>query len=168
MRNFVYRDIDTLAACPQMFYRDSAKPYVGAWFACSEGADPASFVRTIGDVQQDRLEADGGLCIMYTHLGAGFWRDGALDPEFERLMRKLAGRDGWFAPVAEVLDHLRSVKGVTDLGARERRELEWRWLGEKARALDVVTDREWLARSHSATARSLVFPDRSCLRAQPA
>ena len=134
VRNFVYRDIDTLAACPQMPYRDSAKPYVGAWFAGSEGANPASFVRTIGEVQQDRLEADGGLCIMYTHLGAGFWRDGALDPEFERLMRKLAGRHGWFAPVAEVLDHLRSVKGVTDLGARERRELEWRWLGQKARA----------------------------------
>jgi hypothetical protein len=134
VRNFVYRDADTLAACPLMPYRDPAKPYVAAWFAASEGANPASFVRTIGEAAQDRLESDGGLCIMYTHLGAGFWRDGALDPEFERLMRRLAARDGWFAPVAEVLDHLRSVKGVADLGARERRELEWRWLRDKVRA----------------------------------
>jgi hypothetical protein len=134
VRNFVYRDVDTLAACPYMPYHDSAKPYVAAWFAASEGANPASFVRTIGETEQDRLEATGGLSIMYTHLGAGFWRNGALDPEFERLMRMLAARDGWFAPVAEVLDHLRHVKRVTDLGARERRELEWRWLRDKVRA----------------------------------
>ena len=134
VRNFVYRDVDTLAACPHMPYRDSAKPYVDAWFASSEGANPGSFVRTLADAQQDRLEAGGGLCIMYTHLGAGFWRDGALDPEFERVMTNLAARDGWFAPVAEILDHLRRVKGVTDLKASERRELEWRWLRDKIRA----------------------------------
>jgi taurine transport system substrate-binding protein len=134
VRNFVYRDVDTLAACPQMPYRDSAKPYVAAWFAASEGANPESFVRTIGEAAQDRLEASGGLCIMYSHLGAGFWHDQALHPEFERLMMKLAARDGWFAPVAEVLDHLRHVKGVTDLSARQRRELEWRWLRDKVRA----------------------------------
>lgn len=134
VRNFVYRNVDTLAACPHMPYRDPAKPYVDAWFASSEGANPGSFVRTLADAQQDRLEAGGGLCIMYTHLGAGFWRDGALDPEFERVMTNLAGRDGWFAPVAEILDHLRRVKGVTDLKASERRELEWRWLRDKIRA----------------------------------
>ena len=134
VRNFVYRNVDTLAACPHMPYRDPAKPYVDAWFASSEGANPGSFVRTLADAQQDRLEAGGGLCIMYTHLGAGFWRDGALDPEFERVMTNLASRDGWFAPVAEILDHLRRVKGVTDLKASERRELEWRWLRDKIRA----------------------------------
>jgi hypothetical protein len=117
-----------------MPYRDPARPYVAAWFAASEGADPVSFVRTLADGHQDRLEADGGLCIMYTHLGKGFWRDGALDPEFERVMTSLAARDGWFAPVAAVLDHLGRVKGVTNLAARERRELEWRWLRDKVRA----------------------------------
>jgi hypothetical protein len=134
VRNFVYRNIDTLAACPYMPYRDPAKPYVDAWFASSEGANPTSFVRTLADARQERLEAEGGLCIMYTHLGAGFWRDGALEPEFERVMTNLAARNGWFAPVAEILDHLRQVKGVTDLGASQRRELEWRWLRDKIRA----------------------------------
>jgi hypothetical protein len=134
VRNFVYRATDTLAACPPMPYRDPIKPYAAAWFAASEGANPSSFARTIGEAEQARLEAEGGLCIMYTHLGAGFWRDGALDPEFERLMRRLAARNGWFAPVADVLDHLARVKGVTDLSARARRELEWRWLRDKMRA----------------------------------
>ena len=134
VRNFVFRDIDTLAACPPMPYRDRSKPYVDAWFAASEGANPASFAQTIAEPAQDRLEADGGLCIMYTHLGAGFWRDGALDPDFERLMTRLAARDGWFAPVAEILDHLRQSYGVTDLDAGQRRELEWRWLRDKMRA----------------------------------
>ncbi len=134
VRNFVYRDVDTLAACPYMPYRDSSKPYVAAWFAASEGANPVSFMRTIGEAEQDRLEAEGGLCIMYTHLGAGFWRDGTLHPEFARLMKMLATRDVWFAPVAEVLDHLQRVRGVTDIGSRQRRELEWRWLRDKVRA----------------------------------
>jgi hypothetical protein len=134
VRNFVYRDIDTLAACPHMPYRDPFKPYVAAWFAASEGANPSSFVHTIREAEQDRLEAAGGLCIMYTHLGAGVWRGGALDPEFERLMRRLATRDGWFAPVADILDHLGRVRGVTELAANGRRELEWRWLRDKLRA----------------------------------
>lgn len=134
VRNFVFRDVDTLAACPQMPYHDVTKPYVAGWFAASEGANPASFTGTVNEVAQDRLEAAGGLSIIYTHLGAGFSRDGKLDPEFERLMTRLASRDGWFAPVAEILDHLRQVKGLTDLGASDRRELEWRWLRDKMRA----------------------------------
>jgi hypothetical protein len=133
VRNFVYRDVNTLAACPYMPYRDSAKPFAAAWFAASEGANPASFVRTISPAAQDRLEAEGGLAIMYTHLGAGFWRGGRLDPQFEAVMRMLAKRDGWFAPVAEILDHLRSVKGVTELDEGKRRELEWRWIRDKLR-----------------------------------
>jgi hypothetical protein len=133
VRNFVYRDVNTLAACPHMPYRDSAKPFVAAWFAASEGANPASFARTISPAAQDRLEAEGGLSIMYTHLGAGFWRGGSLDPQFERLMRMLAARDGWFAPVAEILDHLGRAKGVTDLDEGKRRELEWRWIRDKVR-----------------------------------
>ena len=134
VRNFVYRDINTLAACPYMPYHDPCKPYVAGWFAASEGANPASFVRTINPAAQRRLQEDGGLSIMYTHLGAGFWRSGGLDPEFERGMTSLASLDGWFAPVGEVLDHLRSINGLTELATAAKREIEWRWLRDKVRA----------------------------------
>jgi hypothetical protein len=134
VRNFVYRDVNTLAACPYMPYHDASKPYVAGWFAAAEGAAPAAFNATLASAAQERLEREGGLSIMYTHLGAGFWRDGALEPGFERTMRELAARDGWFAPVCEILDHLRSVNGLTELDDGRRRELEWRWLRDKVRA----------------------------------
>lgn len=38
VRNFVFGDIDTLAACPVMPDHDPDRPLVNYWFASSEGA----------------------------------------------------------------------------------------------------------------------------------
>ena len=134
VRNFVYGDINTLKACPYAPYHDAERPFVQFWFASAEGSNPGSFARTISEANQQRLEDERGLCIMYTHLGAGFYRSGRLDPEFERLMRRLAQRDGWFAPVSTVLDHMRATQGDWELAAPERAALERRWLLEKVRS----------------------------------
>lgn len=132
VRNFVFGDINTLAACPQMPYHDPLRPYVQEWFASSEGAAIDSYVDTIAEEHQDRLEEQGGACIMYTHFASGFVDDGRLDPRFKRLMERLAAKDGWFVPAATLLDHLRARHGgehvITD---RERRALERRWLRHK-------------------------------------
>src|SRR5262249_9343799 len=45
VRNFVFGDINTLKECPEMPYRDAARPYVPAWFASSEGPACDSFCR---------------------------------------------------------------------------------------------------------------------------
>ncbi len=37
VRNFVFDEINTLAACPEMPYFDPAKPFVNAWFASLPG-----------------------------------------------------------------------------------------------------------------------------------
>jgi hypothetical protein len=128
VRNFVYRDVNTLAACPVMPYHDPRRPYVRAWFAASDGSDVAAFKRCVSEPNQERLEAEGGACIVYTHLASGFWRDGRPDPEFERLLRRLAGRNGWFVPVTTLLDHIADQQGLTNLTDAQRRALEWRWL----------------------------------------
>ena len=60
VRNFVFREINSLKACPYMPYRDLARPYVNAWYASAEGGDVESFVATICPEQQDRLVAEGG------------------------------------------------------------------------------------------------------------
>ena len=133
VRNFTYTDIDTLAACPVMPYHDPHRPYVNAWFASSEGADVVAYARCLSEQNQDRLEATGGACIMYTHLSAGFWRDGVLDPKFRALMERLAAKNGWFVPVSTLLDHIVSRRGITVLSAPERRRLERRWLIGKLR-----------------------------------
>jgi hypothetical protein len=133
VRNFVFADVNTLKACPEMPYYDLAKPYVNYWFASSEGRDVESFVATISEANQDRLAAEGGACIMYTHFAYGFSREGCLDPRFERLIRRLSRMKGWFVPVRILLDFLLETKGPHQLSPAERRRLEWRWLWHKAR-----------------------------------
>jgi hypothetical protein len=133
VRNFQFDDINTLAACPWMPYHDPARPFVNQWFAASEGAEVGAFNRCVAEAEQDRLEAEGGACIMYTHLACGFHRDGRLDPRFAELMRRLAAKDGWFVPVSTLLDHIRAERGEHVLTAQERRRLERRWLFGKLR-----------------------------------
>jgi hypothetical protein len=132
-RNFVFDEVDTLAACPMMPYHDPARPYVAAWYAAAEGAAGPSFMRMISDRNQERLEESGGACILYTHFGHGFHDGGKLEPEFVRLMTRLARANGWFVPVGTLLDHLRAqADGQTyTLTPPERRRLELRWLRQK-------------------------------------
>ncbi len=133
VRNFVFADINTLRACPEMPYHDPARPYVNYWFASSEGKDVTSFDSTISEANQDRLAAQGGACIMYTHFAYGFYRENNLDRRFEQLIRRLARMNGWFVPVRTLLDFLLETKGPHVLSSTERRRLEWRWLLHKAR-----------------------------------
>jgi hypothetical protein len=133
VRNFTYADTDSLAACPTMPYHDPLRPYVNAWFASSEGADVSAFNRRISAANQDRLERAGGACVMYTHLAQGFYEDGRLDREFQRLMERLSRKNGWFVPVATLLDYLQSPDGPATLSDAERSRLERRWLLSKFR-----------------------------------
>ncbi len=134
VRNFVYPDINTLKQCPQMPYHDPQRPFVNAWYASSEGPSLEAFNQTISEANQERLEEEGGLCIMYTHFGFGFVEDRRLDSRFMSLMRRLSSRPGWFVPVSEVLDHVKAVRGgLHVITATERRALERRWLAHKIR-----------------------------------
>jgi len=133
-RNFVYRDINTLARCPLMPYHDPERPLVRAWYASSEGANAALFMATLSEPNQDRLESEGGACIMYTHFGKGFCEDGKVKTEFRRLMQRLSEKNGWFVPVSTLLDYLAARKGVHSLTGRERARMEWSWLWEKLSA----------------------------------
>lgn len=132
VRNFAFRDIDTLACDPMMPYHDSRRPFVPFWFSCSEGARCDSFCATISEDAQDRLVASGGACIMYTHFGVDFVRHGRVDPTFARLMRRLASLPGWFVPASTLLDHLRTQPGWRPaLDPRALRRMQWRWLSAK-------------------------------------
>ena len=131
VRNFVFPDINTLAACPLMPYHDPIRPCVNAWFASADGGSLDSFNHTISEENQDRLEQDGGACIMYTHFAKGFFHDGQIEPRFRSLMQRLAKKQGWFVPVTTLLDHLAANQGCHKLTPRERAALEWKWLRYK-------------------------------------
>ncbi|HEX5824556.1 MAG TPA: hypothetical protein VFY18_08875 [Candidatus Limnocylindrales bacterium] len=133
VRNFTFQDIDTLAACPQMPYHDPDRPYVQEWFAGSEGSSVEAFNTCLADRNVERLQAAGSACIMYTHFAAGFYRDGRLDPVFQAQMTRLSQRNGWFVPVSELLDHIRSERGPVVITPGQRDRIERRWLGSKLR-----------------------------------
>src|ERR1041385_2008787 len=98
VRNFVFSEINTLKVCPWMPYHDPLRPFVNLWYASSEGAQAPQFLETIREENQERLEEERGCCIMYTHFGLGYYRDGRLAPRFVELMTRLAKRNGWFVP----------------------------------------------------------------------
>lgn len=134
VRNFVFREINTLAACPWMPYSDTAFPYVNAWYASAEGADIHSTNAMLCEANLDKLAAEGGACILYTHFAKGFYQDGKIDPTFERLMRRMASLGGWFVPVGTLLDYLAEKHGgIHPITSGERNDLQTRWLMSKLR-----------------------------------
>lgn len=133
VRNFVFPETNTLTACPRMPYRDPERPFVAAWFASSAGGDVGIFNETLSETGQERLETEGGACIMYTHFAKGFVEDGRVHPRFAELLKRLADRPGWFVPAATLLDFLVEYRGIHTLTDKERSALERRWLVRRAR-----------------------------------
>jgi hypothetical protein len=133
VRNFVFSQADTLGACPWMPYHDAARPYVNAWYAATHAQHCAHFLDVLSEKRQDELEESGGACIIYTHFAANFVdADGLLDPRAKELLQRLAGKNGWFVPVGELLDYLALKRGgIVEITGRARRSLEWRWLIHK-------------------------------------
>lgn len=130
-RNFVLRDINTLHGCPFMPYHDPKKPFVNTWYASSEGANVESFVETVSEANQEQLDREGGACIMYVHFGHGFVKNSRLDPRFRQLMTAVSKRNGWFVPVATLLDYLQQQNGAKTITPQQRATIEWRWLSRK-------------------------------------
>jgi hypothetical protein len=134
VRNFCFDEINTLKVCPYMPYHDPERPFVNYWFSASEGAEIESFNQMLSPERQDRLEEEGGACLMYTHFASGFVQNKELDRQFIEQMERLAKKDGWFVPVSTLLDFIMKVRGPYRLGKRERTELERRWLLNQLRS----------------------------------
>ena len=118
VRNFVFADINTLKACPFMPYHDPDRPNVNLWYASTHGHNVESFLATISEANQDRLEAEGGACIMYTHFAYRFCRNGQLNQEFRRLMKRLSEKNGWYVPVGTLLDYIGEQRAPVVINSR--------------------------------------------------
>jgi hypothetical protein len=139
LRGFVFKNMNSIRHCAFMPYHDPSKPYVAKWFSSSDGGDLNAYLKCVTEDHIDRLEEEGGVCIMYTHFAFGFCdSNGNLNSDFERIMQRLSQRNGWFAPTHKVLDHLESQHGAHVVTPPERRRLERVWLAEK---LKVPIDR---------------------------
>lgn len=132
VNQFTFEDVNLLDVTPSFPYHLPDKPLVARWFPTSNGDNLDRFVELLSPANLDRLERDGGICIVYAHLGAGSFNDGAAaDPRFEARIRDVASRDGWFVPASELLDYLAEQPGWrADPGWRERTRLELLFLWE--------------------------------------
>jgi hypothetical protein len=132
VRNLSFSDINTLKVSPIMPYHDSSRPYVRYWFSASEGPSYDAFCQLLSESNQDRLLAEGGACIAYSHFGFGFVEDGRVREEFARLIERLADLPGWFVPASTLLDFLRSQEGWREEADRKvLRTMQYRWLGSR-------------------------------------
>lgn len=126
VNQFTFSEINLLNVTPSFPYHLPDKPLVARWFPTSNGDNLDQFERLLSAENLDRLEREGGVCIVYTHLGAGSFNtaDG-VNPRFEDRIRDVAARDGWFVPASELLDYLSEQPGWrADPGWRERIRLE--------------------------------------------
>ena len=132
VRSFVFREINLLRINPTLPYRDPQRPFARYWFTSSEAADSKSFDRLLRLENQDRLEREGGVCIVYTHFGAdGFVQGDQVNPWTKELLTALSERQGWFVPVTVLLDHLRTQQRSALLSPFERLRMETVWIAPK-------------------------------------
>lgn len=132
VRNLVWPQINTLAADPLMPYHDPSRPFVRYWYSSSYGSGLRAFLHLLRPENQDRLCAEGGACIVYTHLGSGFHPIGEA---FRATMRHLASLPGWFVPASTLLSHVgvqRGWKSTAHHGAAYR-TMQARWLYHQVR-----------------------------------
>jgi hypothetical protein len=130
VRNFVFRDINLDRINPTMPYHDDQRPFVNMWFSSSNAPDCGSFCELLNEANQDRLEEERGICIVYAHLACGFARDGIVHPRVDSLLRRLARKNGWFVPVSPLLDFLRQQRQTSSIPQSELEAMERKWLFE--------------------------------------
>lgn len=132
VRNFTFKRVNLLTVNPGMPYRLPQTRFVNYWFSSADAPDVDAFNRLLTVERIDRLEREGGVCIVSTHLGKGFSQDGRLDSNTTNILRYLAGKSGWFVPVSDVLDYLLKCRhSPSELSWRERLQLECRFVTDK-------------------------------------
>jgi len=132
VRNFTFASLNALSFNPEMPYAVPSTPYVQYWFSTSDAPTPEVFRRRITRSAIDRLEAEGGICIVSTHFGKkGYVANGRLDPGVDEILRYIAAKPGWFVPVSEILDHLSAQQPHRNIGTLALARLELRFLMDR-------------------------------------
>ena len=131
VRNFTFERLNMLEVDPGMPYHVASTPWVRFWFSTTDAPDVHAFNRVLSPGRVDRLEAAGGVCIVSTHFGKGFVKDGRVNPETERVLRHLADKRGWFVPVSDILDRLVAVGRGQTLSRSQLLRLELRFLTDR-------------------------------------
>lgn len=129
VRNFVFPEINLFRITKKILHVRKSTKYVNRWFLSSEAPDIESFVKLLSKENIDRLESENGICIIYTHFGNGFVKDGVLDDRFKNAIDYLSSKNGWFVPASDIFKHLEKDKSIDlRLNYYEEFFLGFRWL----------------------------------------
>lgn len=134
-RNYEFDEINLLKINPEAPYRDRRyHRYSNYWFSTVFAPNPWCFNHVVTRAAIDRLEREGGVCIMYTHLGY-YMRTGEIDRGFINRIRYIASKEtGLFVPVSELLEHMLEARaGDRYLGPLRKFKLEFLHLLTRAK-----------------------------------
>jgi hypothetical protein len=130
-RNLTTTDINTASFNPSMPYRDPRRPLVPWWFSASDADNVDEFNALVHPNNQEKLEREGGFCIVATHFGKRFAPGGKLNETTREYLTRLSKRSGWFPTVGELLDCLREQgERKRPNGALPKLEwsrMQWQW-----------------------------------------
>ena len=158
VRSFTYDELNLWNITRTVPYRTAGTPGVRAFFPSAFADNVEEFIELLSPARQERLEHEHGLCILGTHFGKGFLRDGRVHPGVTEVLTRLAGRPGWFPPVSTLLDYLENAAGGVALlrGYRLfRLEGLWFWHSLRRHRLQrryQTTEIPYLARARAQRA----------------
>ena len=106
IRNRTFSSLNTLKKDRYLVSKEYGKEtFSNYWFSSSNALDCKRFKKIMTKKNIDKLERNGGCCILYTHFAYGFLdNNGCLDDEVKNILKYISEKNGWFAPASEILD----------------------------------------------------------------
>jgi len=132
VRNLTFQALNLTRVNPSMPFHDPQRSCVRWWFSATDAEDADEFAALLTPAALDGLEHEAGVCIVATHFGKGFARDGEVVARARHCFEGIARRRGWFPPVSELLDWLREQRHDDRIPAAEWRGMQWRWARDLA------------------------------------
>jgi hypothetical protein len=131
LRSFTYNTVRLETITPHIVYRNPFIEWANYFFITSDANNVEDFNWLLHEKHQDLLASKGGVCIVSTHFGKGFTRDGSLNKRSRILLKRLSELNGWFVPVSKILDYILEQKTEAQLKIRtnwlDNFKLECKW-----------------------------------------
>jgi len=129
VRNFTFKRLNLLEVNPEMPYKLHQTEYVKYWFSTADAPDVDSFNKLLTFERIDDLERSGGVCLLSTHLGKEFVKNGKVNSNASDILKYIASKNGWLVPVSTVLDYLLERKKLSvELTDYQCLRLEFRFI----------------------------------------
>ena len=130
VRNFTFSELNIFNISNNPVYRLKQTPYVRNWFLSSDAPDIDKFNKLVNQRNLEKLITEGGVCLLSTHLGKGFYMNGTLNVKFRKTMEYIAGAGGWCVPASTLLDQINNYCQIEPLNWIQRMILESKFINQ--------------------------------------